>query len=228
MLFFNVPQLARMAARGYVVALVEYRPSTTAPFPAQVEDMKSAVHFLLERADELDIDPARVVFWGDSSGGHTAVLAGLTGGEALVAPEDAETAIRPRCIVDYFGPTDISRMNEQPSIQNHIEPDSPEGWLIGHVNVQENPDRVRPTIPMGYVSAQAAVPPMLLVHGDKDRLVPFQQSVLLYEKLRACGKHARLIRLAGADHGSAQFWAEPLLELVDAFIRDAMDGTSAP
>ena len=75
---YETPQLSPFASKGYVVAVVEYRPSTVAPFPAQIRDTKAAIRFLMKNASTYSIDPEKVVLWGDSSGGHTAAMTGVT------------------------------------------------------------------------------------------------------------------------------------------------------
>ncbi|MGA7882322.1 MAG: alpha/beta hydrolase [Terrimicrobiaceae bacterium] len=75
---YEIPQLSKFASKGYVVAVVEYRPSTVAPFPAQIKDTKTAIRFLMKNAFTYSIDPEKVVLWGDSSGGHTAAMTGVT------------------------------------------------------------------------------------------------------------------------------------------------------
>jgi acetyl esterase/lipase len=66
-LYAAIPQLADFAHAGYVVASVEYRPSTEAVAPAQIQDVKAAIRFLRAHAKEYNIDPNRVGIWGDSS-----------------------------------------------------------------------------------------------------------------------------------------------------------------
>ena len=211
-------QLERIAARGFVVAIVQYRPSTLRPFPAQVQDAKTAIRFLRKEAARFAIDASRVALMGDSSGGHTAVVAGFTPEHPeLDTPLYGEYPCGVRCIVDYYGPTDISRMCERPSTQDHISPDSPEGRLIGGYDVLKNPDKVAPTVPMRYIGKEP-LPPVLILHGTKDRLVPFHQSLLLYEALRKAGKSATLYRLEGADHGGPAFWAPKTLDVVCGFL----------
>jgi acetyl esterase/lipase len=65
---WSLPPLAEFSRRGYLIAVVQYRPSTVAAFPAQVKDAKSAVRFLRRRAADFHIDASRMVLWGDSSG----------------------------------------------------------------------------------------------------------------------------------------------------------------
>src|SRR5262245_57189215 len=125
---YEVPQLSRFARKGYVVAVVEYRPSTVAPFPAQVKDTKTAIRFLIKNASAYSIDPERIVLWGDSSGGHTAVMAGVTLDDSDLSDESpSDGPIRLKAIVDFYGPVDVSKMNLEPSTQDHRNAHSPEG-----------------------------------------------------------------------------------------------------
>jgi dipeptidyl aminopeptidase/acylaminoacyl peptidase len=110
-------------------------------------------------------------------------------------------------------------MNEEPSTMDHIGPDSPEGMLIGGLNVLENAKKVAMTVPMHHLSENRAIPPILIIHGSKDRLVPFGQSVMLFEALKKMGKEAEFFQLKGADHGGYPFWADNVLNIVEDFIR---------
>ncbi len=220
--YCNLPRLADFAKRGYIVAVVEYRPSEVAPFPAQVQDTKTAIRFLRKHADDYHILPDQVFLWGDSSGGHTALLAGLTAGEAALDTDlYGEYGCGVRAVVDYYGPTDIAKMNDVLSTQNHCAADSPEGLLIGGLAVLEHPELTAPTVPMNYIRRGTPIPPVFILHGDKDRLVPFEQSVMLYDKLKEENKTAELYKLKGADHGGAAFWTDTVLDLVEGFLKDA-------
>ncbi|MBB4689631.1 alpha/beta hydrolase [Amycolatopsis jiangsuensis] len=214
-----LPALAEFTRRGYVVAVVEYRSSAVAAFPAQVKDAKTAVRFLRGHAAEYHIDTARMAMWGDSSGGHTAVLACLTLNDREYSDEPVGDELGLRCVVDYYGPTDISRMNEDPSIQDHVAPDSPEGMLIGGRNVLENPDLVAPTVAVSHLGGEVTPPPMLIVHGSKDRVVPFGQSALLFSALSDAGHPVELYQLRGSDHAGPAFWQPAVLDLVDDFLK---------
>jgi acetyl esterase/lipase len=216
----ELAQLARFAERGFVIAVVEYRPSTVAAFPAQITDTKTALRFMKNHADTYHADPEKILLWGDSSGGHTAVMVGVSlFNEALDDASPMDEPISVKAVIDYYGPTDISKMNEEPSTMNHIAPGSPEGMLIGGVNVLENVDKVMPTVPMTYLSNNGEIPPILIIHGSKDRLVPFGQSVMLFDALKKTNKVAECYQLKGADHGGAPFWTEKVLDIVETFIR---------
>ncbi|WP_204519873.1 alpha/beta hydrolase [Actinomyces procaprae] len=219
--------LVAFAARGYVIAIVEYRGSEVAPFPAQAKDAKTAVRWLRAHAAEYHVDVNRMAMWGDSSGGHTTLMTWATGtggadDDPAFSDEPVAEALGLRAFVDYYGPTHIGRMNEYPSIQDHLEADSPEGWLIGHVRVDEHPELVAPTVIMDHVphASRRALPPLLVVHGDKDRIVNFSQSVWLVEDLQAKGQEVTFYRLAGADHGGAPFWQDGVLDVVDTFLKE--------
>jgi acetyl esterase/lipase len=221
--YFNLPALSDMAKRGYVVASVEYRPSDIRAFPAQIQDVKTAIRFLIMNANQYCIDPNQVFIWGDSSGGHTAVMVGITVTlDELDTQEYKDYSCKVNGIIDFYGPTDISKMNEVPSIMDHIKPESPEGRLIGKKNVINHPELVRKTSPMTYINKESQIPPIIIFHGSKDRLVSFRQSVLLYNKLMEESKEVSFYKINGADHGGATLWTKEVLDIVEAFIKNIL------
>ena len=216
-MFQSINLLTRMAAKGYAVASIEYRPSEVSPFPAQVEDVKSGMAFVAAHAEEYGIDLSRVSVWGDSSGGHTALFVGITGNYELV-PEGC-TLPDIKCIVDWYGPTEIAEMNYYPSNINHTAPDSLEGLLIGGKNVLENRDLAEKTFVTNYLYEDRETPPLLIMHGGSDMLVPFNQSARLYRRMKELKKDVTMIKLVGSNHGFAGFQCEEALDMVDKFIR---------
>lgn len=215
----TIPKLCLLANRGFAVSSVQYRGSEAAPFPAQTLDVKAAVRFLKINADMYGYDKNKVWLMGDSSGGHTAMMAGLTAGLAQFEEEiysEADSTVKG--IIDFYGPVNISKMNDEPSSQNHIEPDSPEGFLIGRKNVAENPQLVEPTIITNYIEYDREIPPMLIFHGTNDELVPFGQSCILYDKLMECRKVAKFYAIEGAHHGGREFWSSKVLDIVENFV----------
>lgn len=222
----------RLAERGFVVACVQYRESDLAPFPAQLQDFKTAVRFLRAHAVELHIDPERFGFWGDSSGAHTVLMACLTAegpafvqaeGEtiALDTPDYQEYSCTPRCVVDWYGPADLSRMNLVPSAQDHTDADSPEGRLIGRRNLLDHPEWARVASPVAYVpeASDRTLPPILIMHGGRDQLVNFDQSCRLYELLCQAKQDVTFFKLPDANHGSNGFRCQKALDLVESFLR---------
>lgn len=218
--FQHLPHLIRVCQQGIAVAMVEYRPSEVAPFPAQAQDAKTAIRFMRKNAAQFHIDPERIGVWGDSSGAHTAVMAGFTADAEPDTDLYAEASSKVRCIVDWYGPMDISRMNDMPSMQDHIAPDSPEGYLIGQKNVLENPDAVAPTIPMNYLRSDIETPPVLIMHGSRDQLVSFEQGCLLYHRLKELGKNVRMYKLEGAYHAFGGFNSMEAVQIVIDFLKE--------
>lgn len=218
--YANLPQLAQFAKRGYVIAMVEYRPSSVAPFPAQVQDAKTAIRFMRRNAEKYRIDTNNLFIWGDSSGGHTSLMVGLTQNNPELDTEAYEEfSTKVNAVVDFYGPTDIAQMNYEPSVMDHIGAESPEGKLIGGKNVLENKELAARTNPINYINDSATAAPILIIHGSKDRLVPFKQSVLLANALERKNYRYEFYQLKGANHGTSEFWTTDIFEIVDAFLK---------
>ena len=215
----RVAQLAVLAVKGYAVALLEYRGSEDAVFPAVVLDAKEGLIFMKQNAEKYNIDTEKVVVMGDSSGAYTALMAGLTYGvEKLEDEVVCGKDYRVRGIIDFYGPTNIMTMNEEPSSQDHRTADSPEGCLIGGYEVLKHPELSEPTIIKNYLGDGRALPPVIMFHGSNDELVPFGQSCELYEAPRAVGSDVELYQIEGAHHGDRQFWSKTVLDMVEKFI----------
>jgi len=127
--------------------------------------------------------------------------------------EPAGVSSRVQAVCDWFGPIDFLQMNRFPGAMDHDAPDSPESLLIGDP-IQEHPDKVRRANPLTYVSADD--PPFLIMHGDRDPLVPLHQSQLLADALRAAGVPVQLEVIRGAGHG---FGGPAVRDRVRAFFR---------
>ncbi|MFD0525488.1 alpha/beta hydrolase [Paractinoplanes durhamensis] len=187
---------------GYVVAGVSTRSSRQAKFPAQLHDVKAAIRWLRANAGTYDIDPRQVAVMGDSSGGWTAAMAGLTG--------DPGRSTDVQAVVDLYAPTDFLTMDAHmlPGACDHFnhafgltechaDPRSPESSLLGHP-IRTRPDLVRKASPMTYVTKHS--PPFLIAHGERDGLVPTHQSDLLFAALAAAGVPATYYLVPGAGH----------------------------
>ncbi|GIF04279.1 alpha/beta hydrolase [Actinoplanes siamensis] len=205
----------RLLDAGFAVARVTYRLSAEARFPAQLHDVKAAVRWLREHARELSLDPERVGVWGDSAGGHLASLVALTGddpdpalsGRHGVAP--VSDAVQSAVV--WYGPSDLLTMAAQShpeGVQDHDAAASPESLLLGGP-VQTRPDDAAAAGPVTYVRADG--PPMLLLHGAEDRVVPAAQSQELYDRLAALSGPVTLRIVPGADHCFTGTDLEPLV-----------------
>ena len=220
-LYRNVVNLGKLAAKGYLCAIVEYRHSAIAHFPAQIIDAKNAVRYLKEHSAEYHIDPNRFIMMGDSSGGHTSVLAGMTANTNLLDDPVNEQDCHVRGIIDLYGAVDVTLPYGYPSTLNHQLPDSPEGMLMGY-NIREREEEARQANAVTYVGEEFA--PILILHGTKDKTVFCEQSVQLYQALRREGKDVQLYLVRGADHGGAPFWTEKAVDIYHAFIQRCLNG----
>jgi acetyl esterase/lipase len=192
---FGLNPFEVLVEAGFVVASADYRLSSEAHFPAQLDDAQAAVRWLRDHSAEYGIDPARIYAWGDSAGGHLASLVGL------VANPDSRVA----AVAAWFPPTDLNRMGEQAlpdAVARASDPGSREELLVGAVLAAE-PAKAAAASPISYVGPGA--PPFLLVHGTADRFVPAAQSQSLADGLSKAGAAVELLLIDGADH----LWSLP-------------------
>lgn len=125
-----------LASEGYAVAVISYRLSEQATFPAQIQDCKAAVRWLRANAAKYNIDPDHFGTWGSSAGGHLSALTGTSGGAKEFEPIGGNDNVsdRVQAVCDLFGPTDLLKMNEQSGGRGPIKHDdakSPESRLKG-------------------------------------------------------------------------------------------------
>ncbi len=201
---------------GYAVASINYRLSQHATFPAQIVDAKSAVRWLRANAERYRLDPARIAAWGESAGGHLAAMLGTSAGVAeFDQGEHRDVSSAVQAVVDHFGPTDFLQMDAHrlPGGMAHDAPDSPESQLVGGP-IQQHPDRVARANPIAYVNGNE--PPFLIVHGDRDPLVPYHQSELLRAALEKAGAPVTFHTVPGGGHGG--FTDPKVGELTKAFL----------
>ncbi|WP_412989454.1 alpha/beta hydrolase fold domain-containing protein [Pediococcus siamensis] len=219
----HLVHLAKIAKLGYVIAVVEYRWAPDDPFPAQIIDFHTATRFMLAHANRYHVDATKYLAWGDSSGAHTIVMGALTTQLSdFNAEEPSKQPLAYQGVIDFYGPTDISRMNAVPSTQDHTSAHSLEGEFFGSHNLNEIPEQVQKANPITYITDQK-LPPFLIMHGNKDRLVPFEQSVLLYNALQAHHQSVDFYRLTGSDHGTDAFFTPHCLSIVHNFIQSVFN-----
>ncbi|MEI7728396.1 MAG: alpha/beta hydrolase [Verrucomicrobiota bacterium] len=188
-----------MLRDGYAVASINYRLSQHAIFPAQIEDCKAAIRWLRANAAKYRLDPDRFGAWGSSAGGHLVALIGTSGDvKEFEVGENLSVSSRVQAVCDWFGPTDMVQMSKFPSTMKHDAPESPESLLVGGP-IQENLAKAAKVNPITYVAKNN--PPFLIMHGDKDPLVPLNQSEILEAALKKAGVEVQLHVVIGAGHG---------------------------
>lgn len=174
---------------GLAVATVDYRLAREARWPAQLDDIGLATAWLRARAGDLGLDPDRFGVAGESAGGHLAAMAALTG--------DGPSAFAAAVVL--YGVTDVEAMADHGRAPGApSDPEAPEVDLLGGP-VPEHLAAARDASPVHH--ATAACPPVLLISGDRDALVPLDQSRRLHAALAAAGAPAvELEVVPGADH----------------------------
>ncbi|MCE0482692.1 MAG: alpha/beta hydrolase [Methylacidiphilales bacterium] len=186
--------VAKIAQHGYFVASIEYRLSKEAKWPAQIEDCKLAVRWLRANATKYNVNPNRIGAWGDSAGGHLVACLGTMADqkqyEGAGGYPDVSSAVQ--AVVDFYGPTDFTR----PDIY------SPQAaWLtqgLFGMPYDKDPEVWKSGSPLYFVKPDD--PPMLLVHGDADVLVPLAQSTVFDEALTKAGVPHQLLIVKNAGH----------------------------
>lgn len=180
----DVPELL---ARGYLVASVDYRHAPQYEFPAQIEDVKCAIRFLRTNAAHFNLDPNKIGAWGHSAGGHLVSLLGTTTADAGFEGDGPymDQSSRVEAVVDMCGRADLRGMPADKASTVF-------GVQSGSVHLLEHAS------PITFVSKDD--PPFLILHGDKDDMVPLHASEEFYERLKAAGVLVKLVVVKNADH----------------------------
>ncbi|MEL7672667.1 MAG: alpha/beta hydrolase [Chloroflexota bacterium] len=182
-----------LAAQGYVVFDVQYR--TSGGWPAPLADVKCAIRWVKRHAARYGVDPQQVALIGRSAGGHLALMAAYTANDPRFPAgcgNDTSGALDEsvRAVVVSYAPADLMLWP--------AEPGSAIAALLGGLP-GEIPDRYREASPISYV--RPGLPPTLIVHGQRDRLVPPVHSEQLFNHLRAAGVRSVLLRIPWGRHG---------------------------
>lgn len=201
------PEAIWLANQGYAAACVSYRLAPLHPFPAAVQDIQAFLRYVTT-ARHLNVDPSRVVTFGNSAGGHLACMAGLCRQDLATA----QPAVLPAAVVSLCSITDVRgyEASHFPIAFSFLE------QFLG------GPERGRERVyaaasPVFHANEDA--PPFLIVHGTDDEVVPVQQSRGLYSALCAHGVPAQLLEFEGEGHNyTYDAWLrirELTLELLD-------------
>jgi acetyl esterase/lipase len=196
---------AQLLPAGYAVAGVSIRSSSQVQFPGQLHDIKGAIRWLRSNAAKYNLDADRIAIMGDSSGGWTTAMAALTGDAPELEGTVGTTGVssRVQAAVAFYPPTNFLTMDawavKKCTMPNcHDDAGSPESRLVGCA-IQTCADKVQAANPLRYVTA--ADPPMMILHGGSDPLVPHNQGEQLYMALNKACLESVFISLPKAGHG---------------------------
>lgn len=201
-----------LAERGFVTATMSYRFSDESVFPAQIHDVKAALRFLRATAENWGIEADRIGIWGHSAGGHLAALAAMSEGIPSLEGEgghaDESSAVQAAVplspptdfLVDWFATSEYPPHDEALSAVHDLLDGNP-------LTDADVADRARMASPARLVRPDA--PPVLVVHGTLDDLVPVSQAHLFVESLLDVGDDASLLELPHDDHGLESVFGDP-------------------
>ncbi len=183
------------AQRGYVCFVVNYRlvNATDHHFPAQLDDVQHAVRWIRANAARYGVDPNRIGAMGASAGGHLVALLGTAETRDQQPPELAQYSSRVQCVVDMYGPTDLTALPATPADVPKLVHN-----LMGGTPEQEI-QLYRSASPIFNIDRETV--PFLIFHGALDPLVPVEQSRRFVTELQKNGVPATYIEFPDEGHG---------------------------
>lgn len=220
--WMEVPQLCSLVKRGYVVATVTHRNCNDGyPFPACLNDVKTAIRFLRCNGREYGIDTEKIGIWGTSSGGNLALLTALTmEDERYRTDEYTEYSDRVDYCVACFPPTDLVESMTDESFNKDLKGNF---LALSGGHMDEGMSVLREMSPYHIVKdmvrekRNVKLPPILIAHGDSDKLIPYSQGKKMYDALLELNAKADMITVKGADH-EGTFWSSEILDIIFDFI----------
>lgn len=202
---------------GFTVASIGYRLTDKAVFPAQIHDCKAAVRWLRKHADEYGYNAERIGVTGTSAGGYLSLFLGVTGGVAEFEGTiggNLEQSSQVQAIVDYFGPSDFVLRSKNHSVKTE-KPKSPVWGLLGKSASSDLP-LAQQASPAYHVTKND--PPLLIIHGDKDKTVFLEQSKRMVEEYRKDDLNVTMEIVAGGGHGGKPFFTPVYRDKVVRFL----------
>jgi len=209
------PLIGHLAANGWVCFNVNYRLSPAATWPEHLIDLKYALTWIREHADEYGVDPSFVAVTGGSAGGHLAAMMALTANDPEYQPgfEDADTSVQ--AAVPVYGVYDFT--NRLGTMQGRFRPQLLEPMIM-KAFLEEEPEKFHRASPIDRVHASA--PPFLIVHGDRDTLAPVEDAQLFAERLREISRSPVMYtELRGAQHAFDIFASPRTARMLDGTLR---------
>lgn len=213
-----------LAARGYVVAAIDYRHAPQHHFPAQLEDVQTALAFVRDRATDYEIDGDRIALLGWSAGAHLALLAGFQAKQPIQG------------IVDYYGPVDLAAGYSDPPVPDPINSKQVLLALMGGTP-RELPAAYAAASPITYANSATnpltdsakSLPPTLLIYGGRDHLVEARFGKRLYDALIQSGNTAVWVKIPWAEHAFDKIFNGPsnqmALHFIERFLHQVLHQT---
>jgi len=205
--------------KGYALASIDYRHSTTAVFPAQIQDCNQAVEYLYNHAATYKLDKNKFVLMGFSAGGHLASLLALSNNQNQPGfyAGNKKPSFAIKAVLDFYGPSSFLLFygGADPTAPD----ETPVAKLLG-ASPLKRPDLSNTASPVTYVDKND--PPFFIVHGEKDQDVPPVQSYLLKSYLDVAHVRNELTVVKGAPHYGEMFDTEEVRSKLFAFLDSVM------
>lgn len=186
--------IPKLTGAGYTAFVITHRAAPRFHFPDAVDDAQRAVRYVRQNASRYGIDKDRIGAFGASSGGHLVSMLGTLDGKGTAdSPDPVEQqSSKVQCVAALYPVTDPAKVNTPSGLQAVTS-------FMG-APARFDPKRFREAAPVNHVSPDD--PPFLLIHGDGDKTVPFDQSEGMEAALKKSGVLVKLVRVPGGDHGS--------------------------
>ena len=193
---FVTPIFEPLSRAGFAWFSIDYRLAPKFPFPAAIEDVDRAIEYLKAHAAEYKVDPKRIALLGESAGGHVVSYVGTQ--------TDPRWSVA--AVVSFYGPHNLIGEYEMRKRQAKA-PGALEAFLA--IKTFDPPafQRLAAASPINHVHEN--LPPYLLVHGNNDQVVDYQQSVKMCQRLRQAGNSCELYTVEGGSHGMAGWEKTP-------------------
>jgi acetyl esterase/lipase len=237
--FFSV-FLPELLNRGYTVFAVVHGSQPKFTIPEVLEDMHRAVRFIRHHARDYGIDPDQIGMTGASAGGHLSLMQGTAGEPGKPDAKDPvdRSSSRVQAVACFFPPTDFLNYGEKGKIAlgcgtlkdfkapfDFHELDPKTRAYVPITAVDRLVELGRKISPVSHVTPDD--PPTLIIHGDKDLLVPIQQAELIIAKLKEAGVPAELVVKPGAAHGWPNIQKDMVI-IADWFDKHLGDSKKTP
>jgi len=201
-----------LLALGFSLVAVDYRLTGVAPAPASVQDARCSLAWVKRNARQYNFDLNEMIVFGTSSGGHLALMAGMLPNHNDIDLAECTDQPRVAAILDFYGITDLAPLTTPGATLKK----SASNWLGEHPDPSAFAAKMSP---LHYV--RTGLPPVFIVHGDADPVVPYDQSEQLRDQLAALHVPVRMFTVPGGQHG--KFSAEQSLKIGEAlkqFLRE--------
>lgn len=210
-MYNDIPKYIKLAECGFAVAVLEYRESDIAHFPAQIEDVSNAFEFLESKAEQCHFDMSNLFLMGNSSGGHIAMMSVLFNIHNLCKPLPEI-----RGVIIESGSTDIPICAKQP-----LPPwmkVRPSNVLLGIEQIEGNEEIAEKASCAVYITEDVEIPPILLFHSENDVVVSVENSRFLYKKLSEFHHKVDYYEIENSDaHGGMTFFNSTILDIIKDF-----------